>query len=164
MKKLLIILTCVYSIHNGYSQPSEIDLLIKKLDNKKLYGTCNYNWQIYNASKEADTLIAIGRIVPNKKIELFLNLYNLLEDSTKGIVSHYVLTNIFYKDSIINGGGKIDDNEEKYAYNYGGLIFYENKNRTMFADKSELFRTKERWRIILVQKKLIKVKREPFKK
>ena len=130
-------------------------MLISKLDNQKLVGICNWVWVLKNGSKEADTLITIGKKSGQDKTKLYLKLYDLLTDTTKGIMSHYVLTNILYSDNIKSGNIFYDDADGTLEYNYNGLRFYENNHKRMFADITELEHNKKLWTLILRQMKVL---------
>jgi hypothetical protein len=154
MKPLVIFTYFLLTHFVGHTQTSNIDNLIAKLDNGKLFGTCNYVWVLKNGSKEADTLISIGKTQGLIKTDLCKKLYSLLTDTTKGIISHYILTNIFYKDNITSGTIYFDK-DSTLEYNYSGLRFYENNYRRMYADKPELEHNQKVWAVIFRQMKLI---------
>ena len=103
MKLLKLTILFLVAVFPAYSQVDKIDLLISKLDNKKLIGVCNYVWVLKNESKEADTLITIGQKGGKDKTELCVKLYSILTDSTKGIIAHYILSNIVCATNITSG-------------------------------------------------------------
>ncbi len=150
---ILFLLTLFFA---AQAQTDRTDILISKLDNSKLVGVCNYVWVLKNGCKEADTLISIGKTRQQDLTTLYLKLYDLLTDTTKGIVSHYILTNIVYADNITSGSIYYDDEDGTLEYNYSGLRFYENKYKRMFTDKSELEHNKKVWTAILKQMKVLK--------
>jgi hypothetical protein len=153
--KSVIIASCFLLTHLvSYCQTNDIDSLIARLDNEKLFGTCNYVWVLKNGSKEADTLISIGKTQIIDKSDLYKKLYYLLTDTTRGIISHYILTNIFYQDHITSGSIYFDK-DSTLEYNYSGLRFYENNYRRMFTDKSELEHNQKVWAVLFRQLKLI---------
>jgi hypothetical protein len=154
MKPLIIVTYFLLTYFVGYTQTSNIDNLIAKLDNEKLFGTCNYVWVLKNGSKEADTLISIGKTQGLVKTDLCKKLYSLLTDTTKGVISHYILTNIFYEHNIASGT-IYSDKDSTLEYNYSGLRFYENNYRRIYADKAELEHNQKVWTVIFRQMKLI---------
>lgn len=154
MKPLVIITYFLLINFVGHTQTSNIDNLIAKLDNGKLFGTCNYVWVLKNDSKEAETLISIGKTQGLTKTDLCKKLYYLLTDTTKGVISHYILINIFYQDNITSGTIYFDK-DSTLEYNYSGLRFYENNYRRMFADKTELEHNQKVWAVLFRQMKLI---------
>lgn len=156
MKPLKLMILFFVTVHTTYAQADKIDILIDKLNNENLVGVCNWVWVLKNGGKEADTLIAIGKTREQGIKSLCLKLYNLLTDTTKGIISHYVLTNIAYSDNIRSGNIYYDDEDGTLEYNYNGLRFYENKYRRMFTDGNELEHNKRIWGVILKQMKILK--------
>ena len=155
MKPLRLTIIFFLIAFSAHAQVDKTDILISKLDNGKLVGVCNWVWVLKNGSKEADTLISIGKKSGLDKTKLYLKLYDLLTDTTKGIISHYVLTNIVYANNITSGSLFYDDEDGTLEYNYNGLRFYENKYRRMFADISELEHNKKIWTVILRQMKVL---------
>jgi hypothetical protein len=149
MRPLKLTILFILTVFSAYSQKDNTDELISKLNNGMLFGTCHYNWVLENGSKEVGTLIAIGKQSGQDKTKLYLKLYDLLTDTTKGIISHYVLTNIVYANNIESGSFFYDDEDSTCEYNYNGLRFYENKYRRMFTDNSELEHNKKIWTVIL---------------
>jgi hypothetical protein len=155
MRPLKLTILFILTVFSAYSQKDNTDELISKLNNEMLIGTCHYNWVLENGSKEVDTLIAIGKQSGQDKTKLCLKLYDLLTDTTKGIISHYVLTNILYANNIKSGSFFYDDEDSTCEYNYNGLRFYENKYRRMFTDNSELEHNKKIWTVILKNMKVL---------
>ena len=139
----------------GHTQTSSVDNLIAKLDNEKLFGTCNYVWVLKNGCKEADTLINIGKTKRTDKAALPIKLFNLLTDTAKGIIVHYVLTNIIYEGGITSGTIYFYDKDGTLEYNYNGLRFYQDNHRSMFVSKEELEHNKKVWTGLFRQMKLI---------
>jgi hypothetical protein len=137
------------------AQPHRLDSLIVKLDDEKLVGTCNYVWVLKNGCKEADSLIKIGKTRNQNLSSLYLKLYSLLTDTGKGIIAHYVLSNILYADNITLGSIFYDDEAGTIEYDYNGLRFYENKYKRMFADESELDHNKKIWTVLFRKMKIL---------
>jgi hypothetical protein len=142
MRLLLFTIFFSLSLSGLIAQSEKIDLLVSKLDNEELFGTCNYNWVLKNGSKEADTLILIGKSKTKDSNKLYLKLYNMLTDTTKGIMAHYVLSSILNGEAL-SGGFFFEDEDETIEYEISGLRFYENKYRKMFTNQFELNRNKK---------------------
>jgi len=155
MKHLILITYLLVTLFVGHAQTNKVDSLIAKLDNEKLVGTCNYVWVLKNGCKEADTLINIGRTHKEVNKIITLKLFNLLTDPTKGIISHYILANIYFGEKITSGTIFFDDKDATLEYNYCGLRFYENIYRRMFSDTNELEHNKKVWSVLFRQIKLI---------
>ena len=131
------------------AQTTNVDVLISKLDNSQLYGTCHYNWVLEMKSESADSLIKIGKPVSGKLIQL-------LDNQKKGIIAHYILSKIWYNDFQFDCGFKNIDEKtfirkqetlEKNGiieYCYNGLNFYERYGK-MIADKKILTKNKKMW-------------------
>jgi hypothetical protein len=154
MKPLLLLILFSLSFSKLFAQSDHINSLISKLDNNKLRGTCNYNWVLKNHSKEADSLIIIGKSKTIDSNKLYLNLYNMLTDTSKGIMAHYVLSSILNGETS-SGGFFFEDENETIEYQYGQLRFYENKYRRMFTSQIELERNKKIWTVILKGMKIL---------
>ncbi|WP_264510439.1 hypothetical protein [Flavobacterium sp. N1719] len=137
MKKILTFAFTVLFYHGMTAQKIEIDSLIKNLNNSQLHGTCHYVWVIEMESKEADSLISIGKSITNKLIPL-------LDNPEKGIIIHCVLSRI-WNDSI-----DVESSTENYKskgvveYIYNELKFYEKDGKIM-ADQIELIENKKKW-------------------
>ncbi len=155
MNRLLFTILFFFKLSALSAQTERMDLLINNIDNQKLVGTCNYVWVLKNGSYEADTLIKIGRSKTKDLNPLCLKLYNLLTDSTKGIISHYILSNIINAEGVKYSSFYFYDEDGTLEYNYNGLRFYENKYKSMFTDYSELEHNREVWSVILRQMKVL---------
>lgn len=121
MKKCLFFLFISYS---SLAQESQIDFLINKIDNSNLGWTCNYNWVFKNLGSEAETLIKLGRDKNLNNSILYKKLINKLTDPDKGIIIHYVLSQIFYPDQKIKYCHEKEKSEE-IEFNFNRLTFYQ---------------------------------------
>ena len=155
MNRLLITILFFFKLSALSAQNERIDFLINNIDNQKLFGTCNYVWVLKNGSYEADPLIKIGQSKTKDLNLLCLKLYNLLTDPTKGIISHYILSNIINVEGVKYTSLYFYDEDGTLEYNYNGLRFYENKYKRMFADYSELEYNRNVWSVILRQMKVL---------
>jgi hypothetical protein len=147
MKSLLLYILFSLSFSILFAQNEHINSLINKLNNDELRGTCNYNWVVKNYSKEADSLILIGKSKTTNSNKLCLDLYNILTDTSKGIIAQYVLSSILNGETS-SGGFFFEDEDETIEYQYGELRFYENKYRRMFTSQIELERNKKIWTVL----------------
>lgn len=137
MKRILtLILTITFGLAIN-AQTEKVDLLIEKLNNNQLYGTCHYAWVLEIDSESADSLVNIGKSVSQKLIKL-------LDNPKKGIIAHCVLSRIWYDDYSITTSFENFDSKGIVEYNYNGLPFYE-KDGKMIADEKVLAENKKKW-------------------
>jgi hypothetical protein len=114
-----------------------------------------YTWVLKNNCLEADTLVQIATTAGEEtKSKLSLKLFNLITDTTKGIISHYILTSIYYKENLLAGSIFFED-EELIEYYLNGLRFFENSKQAIFADTAELQHNKKVWSVLFRQINLI---------
>jgi hypothetical protein len=123
--------------------------LIARLSNQGLVGVCNYVWVLKNGSKEADMLIKIGRKRDKEYDELCRKLYSSLLDTSKGVICHYILSNIVFENNITSSTIYFDDPEGTMEYNYNGLRFIESMSRRMYAEPGELEHNRKVWRVTM---------------
>jgi hypothetical protein len=121
-----------------YAQSDKIDSLISKLDNNQLRGTCHYAWVVELNSEAGWELIKTGKSATDKLIPA-------LADSSKGIVVHYILTNIYKPDSNWIQTISWADRDNLLVYLCNELYFFESSNGT-YADKNSLILNTYRWR------------------
>lgn len=149
MKAQLIIFFLIVFSLSLKAQERKVDTLIARLSNQSLVGVCQYVWVLKNGSKEADLLIKIGRKRGDEHDDLCRKLYSNLLDTNKGVICHYILTNIVYEDNITSGTVYFDDAEGTMEYNYNGLRFIESTSRRMYAEPWELEHNRKVWRVTL---------------
>lgn len=118
------------------AQCNKIDSLIKNINDNQLHGTCHYFWTIELKSPAADSLIKIGKEATNY-------LFPLLDKKEYGIITHYILSNIWVDTMNFNCLG-YNKKDSSIKYNYCGLVFYE-KNGNLFTEKDTLIVNKDRW-------------------
>lgn len=128
------------------AQIERIDTLISRINNNQFTYACQYACQFINTSKDADDLIQLGKGSYQK--EITNKLFQIVTDTTKGIIAHYVLTNIWYVNGISQSGFYYED-DEMLEYEYNWLRFYRNKDGKWFAEDAELARNKKRWLPVL---------------
>jgi hypothetical protein len=145
MKSLKLIVFFSVLFLSCTAQIDRIDTLISKIENKQLTYACTYACVFRNTGQEAEELIQLGKASYQR--EITNKLYQILTDTTKGIIAHYVLTNIWYANSISQSGFYYED-DEMLEYEYNWLRFYQKDGR-WFTDSIELDRNKKRWFVIL---------------
>jgi hypothetical protein len=82
-------------------------------------------------------LIKTGKPVSTKLIDL-------LADSTKGIMAHYILSNIWCKKKLLSTSSYFTADKVQ-VYNYNGLTFYQFQNKSLSAKPTDLVVNKENW-------------------
>lgn len=91
MKTTMFILTFIFSVTTIVAQISQVDSLIKQLNNSQVALGGDYvGATISFAGEPSIKLFNIGKPVTEK-------LISILEDSTKGIIAHCILTSIWGK-------------------------------------------------------------------
>jgi len=133
MKYLIAILIASFLGLNTWAQKDHVDSLILNINNDQLHGTCHYVWVIEMKSTYGDSLIKIGKSITPKLVPLLI-------DKEKGIIVHYILSNIWMDTVKFSSNFHLPTIE----YNYCGLIFYE-KNEHIFTKDSFLNENKKKW-------------------
>ena len=137
MRTLIGILILVLSGLNLYAQSDNVDSLIKKINNDQLKGICHYVWDLGMNSSAGDSLIKLGEPITPELIPL-------LDSKEKGIIVHYILSNI-WADTLMTTAPMVQLKKDSVLeYNYCGLLFFE-KNGHMFTKKRYLRTNKKRW-------------------
>ena len=137
MNKLLTFVFTITVCLTINAQTEKVGLLIEKLNNNQLYGTCNYVWVLKMESEEADSLVNIGKSISHKLIPI-------LESPEKGIIAHCVLSRIWVDDFSISTSFENFDKKGIVEYKYNGLPFYE-KDKKMIAEEKVLSENKKSW-------------------
>lgn len=137
MKKILTFVFAILFYHGISAQDAGIDSLIKNLNNDQLHGTCHYIWVLEMDSKEADSLVSIGKTISSKLIPL-------LDSPEKGIIAHFVLSRIWYENFEIGSSFENFESKGIVEYKYNELKFYE-KDGKMIAEEKELIENKKKW-------------------
>jgi hypothetical protein len=112
-----------------------VDIWISKIDNKSIAGTCNYAWVIKPTTSEVDKIIKAAKKAEKK-------LLKLLTSEEKGVVAHYILSNI-YKQTTYQPLA-MDTAKLEVNYVYNGLEFTETKVG-MVTEKAKLVKCKDEW-------------------
>jgi hypothetical protein len=112
-----------------------VDIWISKIDNRSIAGQCNYVWVLKPTKSQVDKIISAGKKAQEK-------LLKLLTSEEKGVVAHYILSNIYKQASYQTIYVDTLKWETKYIYN--GLEFTETE-RGMVTDMAELNKCKDAW-------------------
>ena len=81
----------------------------------------------------------------NAKKEISQKLYQLLTDTSKGVIVHYILSNIWFPKGNSQDNFFFNDADVTVEYTYNSLRFFENNHKRMFASEEELALNKRRW-------------------
>lgn len=137
MRKLIVFLIFTSFELSLFSQKNTVDSLILNINNGQLSGTCHYAWVLEMNSSAGDLLIKMGKSSVNK-------LYPLLDSKEKGIIVHYILSNIFGGILSCKSSFEHFDRDSTIDYEYNGLKFFE-KNENIFTIDSILVKNKLEW-------------------
>jgi hypothetical protein len=134
MRKLLsvLLLTIPFSL---FGQKDSVDIWISKIDNRSIAGQCNYVWVLKPTTGEVDKIIKAGKKTEKK-------LLKLVTSEEKGVVAHYILSNIYKQTSYRTLDVDTVKWETRYIYN--GLEFTETATG-MVTDRVNLDRCKDVW-------------------
>ena len=145
MKSIIILILFTVNL-SCFGQFNKVDSLIMLLNNSDIIEDGNYfSPTTMIVSVPASMLIKIGKPACLKLIEV-------LDDSTKGILAHYVLTSIL----------ALPVQTESFIYNerdtistisFNGLDFF-IKHKTVYANQINLTENKFRWKLYIRKKKL----------
>ena len=145
MRHLLTILTLTFFCLTSVGQNQNIDTLISKIDNQQIVVVMQYVWYPKMFSLAGDSLIKIGKTSTDKLIPL-------LSDTSKGIIAHYILSNI-WADKLEKVGQHLGSNVHQVDNNtravlgilFTDFIFYQDNDRKNFARQVDLENNKKRW-------------------
>lgn len=132
MGRVIAILLLIFPF-TVFGQKDSVDLWISKIDNTSIAGTCNYAWVIKPTTNEVNKLIKTGKSTEKK-------LLRFLTDERKGIVVHYILSNIYGQTKYYT----LDMDSLRVKYDYNGLEFTET-NDGMQTDRMSLEKCKSKW-------------------
>jgi len=133
-------LLCLTSV----GQKQSVDTLITKIDNQQIVIMMQYVWFPKMFSPAGDDLVKIGKSVTDKLIPL-------LKDTSKGIIAHYILSNIWADKLKIAGQTlssrvyPINDKADTLEILYSDFTFYQDNKRRNFAKQDDLDNNKIRW-------------------
>lgn len=149
LKTLRLLTFLLIPVHlNAQPQAQTIDSLINQINNNQIYSTCQYILVIKIDSDAANLLIQMGKPVTDQLIPL-------LDNPKKGIITHYILSNIWL-DTLSSWSmiGELTLNPQRgfnklgyMEHTYCGLLFYEkiDKERVIFTFKKYLRENKKWW-------------------
>ncbi len=129
---LVLLLTIPFTL---YGQKDSLDIWISKIDNRSLAGQCKYVWVLKSTTSEVDKIIREGKKAEKK-------LVKLLTSDEKGVVAHYILSNIYKQTNyqILD----LDTVKWETRFIYNGLEFTETEVG-MVTDKAKLGKCKDEW-------------------
>jgi hypothetical protein len=137
MKKLAGILILIIFGVNASAQDNKIETLIKNTNNDQLSWICNYGCGLYLKSAAADSLIKIGK--PATK-----TLLNHLNDTERGIIIHYILSNIWIKKIELSASTLNYEKDNIIEITYCKLNFFEKEGH-LYAVQNVLDENKKAW-------------------
>jgi len=137
MKYYLGLLILVLFELTVIGQEDKIDKLIMDTNNDQLSWICNYACGLYLKGNAADSLIRIGK-------PLSLKVIPFLADKYRGIIAHYILSNIWINKKAISSSSSDFDKDSTISINYCGLNFFEKKGH-IFAGQEALNENMDKW-------------------
>jgi len=145
MRYILTILAITTLSFVSLGQKQSIDKFISRLDNQQIAIVMQYAWYPKMVSPAGDSLIKIGKPATEK-------LISLLSDTSKGIIAHYILSNI-WADKLRRTGQELGSNVRyvendtitALAISYTDFIFFQDSNGHNFARQTDLDSNKDRW-------------------
>lgn len=153
MRYFLTILTFTFFYLTTFGQTKNIKSLIDSINNKQVGIAMQYVWYPVMKSSSGDALLKIGKSATK-------DLISVLDDSAKGIIAHFILSNIWgqeIKKAGWNVGSRvefIENNLDSINTIYlSGLTFYQNSSFRLFVGQEELERNKKEWQIFITTKK-----------
>ncbi len=137
MKKLAGILILTIFGFNASAQSDNIETLIKDINNDQLSWICNYGCSLYLNSAAADSLIKIGKPATEK-------LINYLDDRERGIITHYILSNIWIKKIELSSSALNYAKDKTIEITFCGLYFFEKEGH-IYTEQNVLNENKKTW-------------------
>jgi hypothetical protein len=145
MRHLLTILALTTLSFASFGQRQSIDTFISRITNQQVVVMMQYVWYPKMFSPAGDSLIKIGKPATDKLIPL-------LSDTSKGIIVHYILSNI-WADKLEKDGQNLGSNVHQVDNDtpavlgilYTDFVFYQDNNRWNFARQVDLENNKRRW-------------------
>lgn len=134
MRRLSLILLLIIPF-TVFGQKDSLSVWISKINNRSIAGQCNYVWVLKPTTKEVEKIIGTGKKAEKK-------LLKLLTTKDKGIVAHYILSNIYKQTSHKILHMDTLTLETKFIYN--GLEFTETETG-MVTSQTRLDKCKDEW-------------------
>ena len=145
MRQFITILALATLSLTCFGQKQSIDTLLGKIDNQQIVVMMQYVWFPKMFSPAGDSLISIGKPATDKLIPL-------LSDTSKGIIAHYILSNI-WADKLDKAGQSLGSNVHQVDNDttailgilYTDFIYYPDNYRHNFSKQTDLDNNKQRW-------------------
>ena len=146
MKFLILLLIGLFLTSKIIGQKDKVDSLIVLLNNNSIIASGSYiGPNTILAGKTASDLIDLGKLSTRK-------LVSVLDDSTKGVIAHYILT-IIWKLPIASEIMIYNEKLATYTVTWNDLnYFIDAKNKNVYANFSELKTNKIMWEFFLKDK------------
>ena len=146
MRHFLTIFALTTLGFSSFGQEQSIDTFISKINNQQIVVMMQYVWYPKMFSPAGDSLIQIGKPATDKLIPL-------LSDISKGIIAHFILSNIWRKElgkagqTLGSNVHQVDnDTAAVLGILYTDFIFYQDNNRHIFSRQAYLESNRERWK------------------
>lgn len=128
----------------GSAQSNKIDSLIKQLNNSEIKPDGNFfGPTFYLRQGPGKELFKIGKPATDK-------LLSVLEDSTKGVVAHYILTWLWH-DSIPDNPPIYIEKDKVTVFKFNNLTFF-IKGVDVYANSFDLRSNAMLWKVFLQDK------------
>jgi hypothetical protein len=145
MRHFLTIPPIIFFSFTGFGQTKDFVKLLDKISNQQIVIMEQYVWYPKMFSPAGDSLIKIGKPATNE-------LVALLNDTGKGIIVHYILSNIWAREAVKAGrspGSNVypvpGTGNAVLKVLYNGFIFYIGNNSHVFAKGSDLEANEKFW-------------------
>lgn len=140
MKTLIVICFTVFCSLPCFSQKDKVDSYIKEINNNQIHFIVQYATRIEMKSPAGDSLIKVGKSATKR-------LVSLLDNSKKGIISHYILLRIWGSpkgDCDWPHNNEIEAIDCPQPYWLCGLWYCEGEKGN-YARNVDLQQNKEKW-------------------
>ncbi|WP_205573384.1 hypothetical protein, partial [Flavisolibacter nicotianae] len=149
MRQLLLIISLKFISLTTLAQTDRVERLVDSINDNQVGIAMQYVWYPKMKSPWGDTLIAIGKPATTQ-------LFNVLNDTTKGIIAHFILSNIWANELSKAGhriGSRVSPVEglENISLQvlYSGFTFYADEQNHLFAKRMDLESNKKNWQTFL---------------
>lgn len=151
MRPLLTILTALLLSSSSFGQNNNLDTWIDRLNNQQVIVMQQYVWYPKMVSPSGDSLLKVGKQVTWK-------LLPLLTDTSKAVIAHFLLANIWKKE-LSEAGRQLGSNVYPVSTKnavlsilYDGFTFYQNDNHWIFARKEDMEASRIFWSNLVASK------------
>ncbi|HEX2535096.1 MAG TPA: hypothetical protein VHK69_15230 [Chitinophagaceae bacterium] len=129
----------------GWGQSQNVDSLIGQINDQQVVVRTQYVWFPQMFSPAGDQLIKIGKPATGK-------LVPLLNDTSKGIIVHYLLAHI-WREELGNAGQTLGssvyhlskDTAATLGILFTDFIFYQDGKQVNFSSQAHLDSNRQRW-------------------